>query len=122
MTVGQKKALYLHLFYLIVDNPDVSPEAWRSKVVVDPMYKRWITSCVPVIYKYVIRCLDTHISIEQENGTEMVFHRRFIEQNKSKPSAPAIRARNGARIVHVYDSKWLDKIEDGVIASFAGKS
>lgn len=122
MTVSQKKALYLHLFYLIVDNPDISPEAWRSKVMVDPMYKRWITLCVPVIYKYNIRCLDTRLNVEQADGTEKVFHRRFIEQNKSKSSATAIRARNGAKIVHVYDSRWLDKIEDGVIASFAGKS
>jgi hypothetical protein len=90
--------------------------------MVDPMYKRWITLCVPVIYKYNIRCLDTRLNVEQADGTEKVFHRRFIEQNKSKSSATAIRARNGAKIVHVYDSRWLDKIEDGVIASFAGKS
>jgi len=117
----QKKMLYLSLYHLIIDNPDKPIRTWQSEVELDPMYKQWVVSFKPMVFKSVLRAIDVSISIAQADGSEKIYHRRFIIQNKALSSDAAKRARNGAKIVQVYQGNWIDKIENGVIHSYKQK-
>jgi len=83
MNRRQWKDLYYYMYHTLIMCDKLTPEAWQSLHTgagANEYYKIWIIEFVPLIDKKGQRVIHIKFLVEQEDGTDKLFERRFTRK------------------------------------------